>query len=64
VLDDRGFVEVDEWGATATPGLWAVGDVTTGPALAHAAFAEGFVVGDRIAGVPTAVPVDHTQTPG
>ena len=63
VLDDRGFVVVDEWGATATPGLWAVGDVTTGPALAHAAFAEGFVVGDRIAGVPTAVPVDHTQTP-
>ena len=63
VLDDRGFVEVDGWGATATPGLWAVGDVTSGPALAHAAFAEGFVVGDRIAGVPTAVPVDHTQTP-
>jgi dihydrolipoamide dehydrogenase len=63
VLDERGFVVVDEWGATATPGLWAVGDVTTGPALAHAAFAEGFVVGDRIAGVPTAVPVDHVQTP-
>jgi dihydrolipoamide dehydrogenase len=63
VLDERGFVVVDEWGATTTPGLWAVGDVTTGPALAHAAFAEGFVVGDRIAGVPTAVPVDHTQTP-
>ena len=63
VLDERGFVVVDEWGATATPGLWAVGDVTTGPALAHAAFAEGFVVADRIAGVATAVPVDHAQTP-
>ena len=63
VLDERGMVEVDAWGATSVPGLWAVGDLTRGPALAHAAFAEGFAVGDRIAEVATAVPVDHTQTP-
>ena len=63
VLDERGFVVVDEWGATARPGVWAVGDITSGPALAHAAFAEGFAVADRIAGIATAAPVDHAQTP-
>jgi dihydrolipoamide dehydrogenase len=63
VLDDAGFVRVDAWGATEVEGLWAVGDVTAGPALAHAAFAEGFAVADRIAGRPAAQPVDHTHTP-
>jgi dihydrolipoamide dehydrogenase len=32
-------------------------------ALAHAAFAEGFVVADRIAGVDDVQPVDHVHTP-
>jgi dihydrolipoamide dehydrogenase len=63
VLDDRGFVRTDEWGATDVEGLWAVGDVRPTLALAHAAFAEGFAVADRIAGVEHARPVDHTHTP-
>jgi dihydrolipoamide dehydrogenase len=63
VLDDHGFVVTDEYGATAVEGLWAVGDVRPTLALAHAAFVEGFVVADRIAGVPDVVPVDHTHTP-
>ncbi len=63
VLDERGFVLTDPWGATEVEGLWAVGDVRDTLALAHAAFAEGFAVADRIAGVDGAQPVDHTHTP-
>jgi dihydrolipoamide dehydrogenase len=63
VLDDRGFVVTDEWGATEVGGLWAVGDVRPTLALAHAAFAEGFAVADRIAEVAHAQPADHTHTP-
>lgn len=63
VLDDRGYVVTDEFGATAVDGLWAVGDVLPTLALAHAAFVEGFVLADRIAGVPDVVAVDHTHTP-
>jgi dihydrolipoamide dehydrogenase len=63
ILDDRGFVRTDEWGATEVDGVWAVGDVRPTLALAHAAFAEGFAVADRIAGVAGTQPVDHTHTP-
>ena len=63
ILDDRGFAVTDEWGATEVDGVWAVGDVRPTLALAHAAFAEGFVVADRIAEVPHVQPVDHLHTP-
>ncbi len=63
ILDDRGFVVTDDFGATAVAGVWAVGDVRPTLALAHAAFAEGFVVADRIAGVDHVQPVDHVHTP-
>ncbi len=63
VLDERGFVVTDDFGATEVEGLWAVGDVRPTLALAHAAFAEGWVVADRIAGVDHVEAVDHTHTP-
>ena len=63
VLDERGFVVTDAFGATEVQGLWAVGDVRPTRALAHAAFAEGQVVADRIAGIDHVQPVDHVQTP-
>lgn len=62
VLDERGFVQVDELGQSEVGGIWAVGDVLPTLALAHAAFAEGFVVADVIAGLDPQ-PVDHTHTP-
>jgi len=62
VLGERGFVQTDELGRTGVAGVWAVGDVRPTLALAHAAFAEGFVVADAIAGLDPQ-PVDHTQTP-
>jgi dihydrolipoamide dehydrogenase len=63
ILDERGFAVTDDWGATDVDGVWAVGDVRPTLALAHAAFAEGFAVADRIAGIDHAQPVDHTHTP-
>ena len=63
VLDEHGWVQTDAFGATGVEGLWAVGDVRPTLALAHAAFAEGFVVADRIAGLDDVAPVDHVHTP-
>jgi dihydrolipoamide dehydrogenase len=62
VLDGRGYVQVDPFGRTEIPGLWAVGDAIATLSLAHAAFAEGFVVADSIAGVSTA-PVERSSIP-
>ena len=53
-LDARGFVEVDERGATADPRVWAVGDVTGEPMLAHRAMRQAKVVAEAIAGRPAA----------
>ena len=53
-LDARGFVEVDERGATADPRVWAVGDVTGEPMLAHRAMRQAKVVAEALAGRPAA----------
>jgi dihydrolipoamide dehydrogenase len=63
ILDGRGFVEADAFGHTGVEGVWGVGDVLPTLALAHAAFAEGFRIADRIAGVDNTQPVDHAQVP-
>jgi dihydrolipoamide dehydrogenase len=49
-LDQRGFVKVDEWMRTSAEGVWAVGDVTGGYLLAHAAEHEGMVAAEDMAG--------------
>jgi dihydrolipoamide dehydrogenase len=48
--DSRGFLHVDEKGRTAVPGVWAIGDVTPGPMLAHKASREAKVVAEAISG--------------
>jgi dihydrolipoamide dehydrogenase len=47
--DKRGFVDTDHW-KTSAPGVWAVGDVTHGPMLAHKAEDEGVACIETIAG--------------
>ena len=37
-------------GQTSVPGIWAIGDVTEGPMLAHKAEDEGMAVAEKIAG--------------
>ncbi|HZS59003.1 MAG TPA: dihydrolipoyl dehydrogenase [Gemmatimonadaceae bacterium] len=49
-LDDRGFIKVNERLETATPGVYAIGDVAGPPMLAHKGEREGVVVAERIAG--------------
>ena len=47
--DKLGRIEVDEHFATATPGIFAIGDVIRGPMLAHKAEDEGSACAERIA---------------
>jgi pyruvate/2-oxoglutarate dehydrogenase complex dihydrolipoamide dehydrogenase (E3) component len=37
-LDDQGFIEVDEYLQTSVPGVYAMGDVTGGPAFTHSSY--------------------------
>jgi dihydrolipoamide dehydrogenase len=53
-VGERGFISVDECGRTGDPHIYAVGDVTGEPMLAHRAMRQGKVVGEVIAGRPSA----------
>src|SRR5918994_741757 len=56
---DRGMIEVDEYQRTSADGIFAIGDLVRGPALAHKASEEGVVAVETAAGHPThAVNVD------
>jgi dihydrolipoyl dehydrogenase len=60
-LSDRGIVEVNEKRQTDDPNIYAIGDITEGPMLAHKASAEGKVAVEAIAGhkvafEPAAIP--------
>lgn len=62
-IDERGFVVADSFQRTATPGVFAVGDLVAGsPQLAHVAFAEAIVAVKSILGEPV-TPVDYTRVP-
>ncbi len=50
VVDDRGFVVVDEYMRTGADGVWAAGDVVDTPQLAHVGFAEGILTVKGILG--------------
>lgn len=57
-LTDRGFVCVDDNYQTSAEGVYAIGDVTPGPMLAHKAEAEGVVCVERMSGMGPAVNYD------
>ncbi len=61
-VDERGFIQIDDWCRTAAPGVWAVGDVVDTAQLAHVAFAEGIMVIKDILGEDP-VPVDYGKVP-
>jgi dihydrolipoamide dehydrogenase len=64
--DARGFVTPADWDRleTAVPGVHVVGDLLPPPSLglAHASFAEGLLVAETLAGLPSA-PVDYAAVP-
>jgi dihydrolipoyl dehydrogenase len=50
LLDEKGFVDVDEHCRTNLPGVYAVGDVVGGPMLAHKGSEQGMMVAELICG--------------
>ena len=46
---ERGIIAIDGMGRTNVPGVWAIGDVTPGPWLAHKASHEGVTAAEAIA---------------
>lgn len=63
VKTDKGKVLVDEYYRTNVPGVYAIGDIVPGPALAHVASAEGIICVEHIAGAHTE-PLDYGNIPG
>ncbi|MBX9643351.1 MAG: dihydrolipoyl dehydrogenase, partial [Novosphingobium sp.] len=49
VKAERGIIAIDGLGRTNVPGVWAIGDVTPGPWLAHKASHEGVIAAEAIA---------------
>lgn len=60
---EKGKVKVDDFYRTNVEGVYAIGDIVHGPALAHVASAEGIACVEKIAGVETH-PVDYGNIPG
>jgi dihydrolipoamide dehydrogenase len=63
VKTERGHVVIDPFGATNVKGLYAIGDVTGAPWLAHKASHEGIICVEKIAGKKPH-PMDVSNIPG
>jgi len=63
VKTENGRVKVDEFYRTNIEGVYAIGDIVAGPALAHVASAEGIVCVEKIAGL-NPEPVNYGNIPG
>ena len=63
VKTDKGKVIVDDFYKTNVPGVYAIGDIVKGQALAHVASAEGIICVEKIAG-QNPHPLDYNNIPG
>ena len=63
IATDKGKVVVDDYYQTNIPGIYAIGDIVHGPALAHVASAEGIICVEKIAGQHVE-PLDYGNIPG
>jgi dihydrolipoamide dehydrogenase len=61
-LDDQGLVEVDGALRTSAEGVYAIGDLVKGPALAHKASDEGIIAVEDAAGLETH-PIEYPDIP-
>lgn len=57
-----GYVTINERMETTTPGIYAIGDMTGQPLLAHVAMAQGVVAAEAIAGHPV-TPLNYVDMP-
>lgn len=62
VKTEKGKVVVDDFYNTSVSGIFAVGDIVHGPALAHVASAEGIICVEKIAGMEVE-PLDYNNLP-
>ncbi|AMJ64965.1 dihydrolipoyl dehydrogenase [Hymenobacter sp. PAMC 26628] len=63
IKTERGRVLVDDFYQTNVPGVYAIGDIVPGPALAHVASAEGIICVEKIAGHHPE-PLNYQNIPG
>ena len=63
IKTERGLIQVDEFYKTNVDGIYAIGDVVPGPALAHVATAEAIICVEKIAGHHPE-PIDYKNIPG
>ena len=63
VVVEKGHIQTDLWMATGEPGVYAIGDVTGPPWLAHKASHEGVLCVEKIAGVEGLHPLDTSRVP-
>jgi dihydrolipoamide dehydrogenase len=63
VITDKGKVLVNDFYQTNIPGIYAIGDIVKGPALAHVASAEGICCVEKIAGMHVE-PINYGNIPG
>ena len=63
IKTERGRVVVDDFYRTNVPGVYAIGDIVPGPALAHVASAEGIICVEKIAGHHPE-PLNYQNIPG
>ncbi len=61
-LTDRGLIEVDGALRTSAKGIYAIGDLVPGPALAHKASDEGVIAVEDAAGMKTH-PIEYIDVP-
>ena len=63
VITEKGKVVVDDFYRTNVDGVYAIGDIVKGQALAHVASAEGIICVEKIAGLKPE-PLDYNNMPG
>jgi dihydrolipoamide dehydrogenase len=63
VKTTKGHIDTDGQCRTSVPGLWAIGDVTAPPWLAHKASHEGIIAAEAIAGKHRAAPIRVRRSP-
>lgn len=63
VKTEKGKIVVDDYYKTSVAGVFAIGDIVHGPALAHVASAEGIICVEKIAG-ENVEPLDYKNIPG
>lgn len=60
---EKGKIQVDAYYQTSVPGVYAIGDIVPGPALAHVASAEAICCIEHIAGL-NPEPIRYDNVPG